>query len=303
MPSSAKHWCFTLNNFTEDEVGNLRNVLQAGQATYLVFGREVAPGTGTPHLQGFVSFAQRKTLLSVKRILCDRVHLEIARGSPLQASDYCKKDGDFEEFGTCPRGQGKRTDWDDLRDFVVELGRRPTKRELAANFPHLYARSERIGEICEAFLPLPSLVEQGATLREWQQRLHDILVEDCSDDRIVRFIVDEVGNNGKSWLCRFLVSRLPERVQLVGVGKRDDMAYVVDPDKDIFLIDCPRSQSEFLQYSVLEMLKDRVVTSNKYGSKMKILTKVPHVVVFMNEEPNREKLSVDRYDVTHIRSI
>lgn len=300
MPPIAKHWCFTLNNPTEDEVGNLRNLVAASLASYVVFGRETAPTTGTPHLQGYVAFAQRKTLVATKRIIAERGHYEVVRGTPKQAADYCKKEGDFDEYGELPAGQGKRNDWTDFRAFVEELGRRPTRRELASNFPALYARSDRLIEIAESFLPLPTLVSDDEELRDWQTFLRNAVMEECDDDRTILFYVDEEGNKGKSWICRYLVSRFPDRVQILGVGKRDDMAYCVDPDKDVVLIDCPRSQSEYLQYSVLEMLKDRLVMSNKYGSKMKVLSKIPHVVVFMNEEPDMEKLSADRYAITRL---
>jgi hypothetical protein len=93
-----------------------------------------------------------------------------------------------------------------------------------------------------------------------------------------------------------MISKRPDECQLLKVGKEADMCYAIDESKTIFLIDVPRSKMEFLQYSVLEQLKDRMVFSTKYNSRMKILRSTPHVVVFCNEAPDKSKLSRDRFE-------
>ncbi|GIY98945.1 hypothetical protein CEXT_117961 [Caerostris extrusa] len=57
--------------------------------------------SGTPHLQGYVVSNNRQRLSAAKKIL-PAAHLEISRGAPQEASDYCKKDGDFSEYGRLP---------------------------------------------------------------------------------------------------------------------------------------------------------------------------------------------------------
>ena len=141
---------------------------------------------------------------------------------------------------------------------------------------------------------------EGSTLRDWQNQLHAVLTDNCTDDRSILFYVDPEGNTGKSWFCRYMLDNYPERVQMLGVGRVTDIAYMVDPEMDIFLIDCERSASEFLQYRVLEQMKNRLVTSTKYTAQMKVIRKTPHVVVFMNEEPDMNALSADRYIVERI---
>lgn len=297
---SARFWCFTLNNHSVQEEQHIADQGRDNDAIlYLVAGREVGE-SGTPHLQGFVAFATRHNLTQVKSILGARIHLEIARSSPKVASDYCKKDGDFMEYGTCPVGQGRRGDWDAYTDWVVDLGRVPTDLEVARDFPSLYARySGACRTIAQAALPSPRLVPAGSTLRPWQQDLCNAL-DLPADDRTVSFFVDEEGNKGKSWLCRYLLQEKPSEVQLLGIGRVVDVAYLLDPEKRIFLIDCERSASQFLQYRVLEQIKNRLVTSTKYLAQMKILRHSAHVVVFMNEIPDMNALSVDRYDITRL---
>lgn len=72
----------------------------------------------THHLQGYVVLAEKKSLAWVRTKIHKRAHWEIARGTPLQASDYCKKDGDFVEVGTLPAapsisgGIGNKRRWE-----------------------------------------------------------------------------------------------------------------------------------------------------------------------------------------------
>ena len=101
--SISKRWVFTLNNYSHDDELKFLDA----DYKYLVFGREKG-SSGTPHLQGFITFAKAKRLAAVRK-LCSRSHWEVAKGNSVQASDYCKKDGDFEERGEVPT-QGKRTD-------------------------------------------------------------------------------------------------------------------------------------------------------------------------------------------------
>lgn len=297
----AFRWCYTLNNPSHDERQHIQALALSHSIVYHVFGRETGQ-SGTPHLQGFIVFGQRKNLTSVKSILSARLHLETTRASNKAASDYCKKDGDFLEFGTIPPDErGKRTDWDTFKQWVVELNRVPTDLEVAGEFPSLFARySNACFTIAQSALPRPRLVPEGSTLRPWQQDLHDILTVPCDDDRCIQFFIDSDGNTGKSWFCRYMLENYPEKVQMLGIGRVMDMAYLIDPEKSIFLMDIERSASEFLQYRVLEQLKNRIVMSTKYLCSMKVIRVVPHVVVFMNEHPDMRKLSTDRYEVINL---
>lgn len=139
MTRSAKHWCFTLNNYSNDEKQHLAELYElpvAQRPVYLVYGEEVGEN-GTPHLQGFISFNARKTLRQVKDVVSTRAHCEQARGSPSQAAEYCKKDGAYSEFGVCPSGSGKRNDIVKLYD-AIKSGK--TAQEIADEFPSQYLR-------------------------------------------------------------------------------------------------------------------------------------------------------------------
>lgn len=295
--SRSRYWCFTTNNYTADHVLHLSSLYPAS-VSYLVYGREVGE-QGTPHLQGYVIFPDRKRL-STARNFIPGSHLVAARGSPKQASDYAKKGNDFDEFGECPEGpaQGKRSDIDRFVEWVASLDSRPSDRELAREFPSLWLRyPDRLHALC-VHLRDPIAIGAGEPRAGWQRELVDYCQSE-PDDRSIRFMVDPEGNTGKSWMSRYLMTNR-EDVQVLRIGKRDDLAHMIDETKRVFIFDVPRKQMEFLQYSILESLKDRFVSSPKYNSTMKILEHVPHVIVFCNEPPDLNALSLDRINIINL---
>jgi len=111
----AKAWCFTWNNAPDDW-----QVIFDDLFSYLVGGREIAPSTGTPHIQGYIEFTKRRTFSFIKSIAPTQ-HWEITRGTSVQASDYCKEDGDFQEWGVLSK-PGKRNDLIAVRDALKAGG-------------------------------------------------------------------------------------------------------------------------------------------------------------------------------------
>lgn len=115
----SKDWVVTVNNYTPDEETALQSMVENGHASYVIFGRERGEG-GTPHLQGFIQLKARTRLASVKAIPgLGRAHLEPRRGSVQEAAEYCKKEGDFEEYGSAG-GQGKRADLNAVKESIDE---------------------------------------------------------------------------------------------------------------------------------------------------------------------------------------
>lgn len=140
MNVRSRDWCYTLNNYTAEEIeriDELQNVCQ-----YSVYGKEVGE-SGTPHLQAYIYFANARTFSSIKKLLPDRCHIEKTKGTPKDASNYCKKgeqshaewhefkelgphfgqNADVTEFGELPEKQGKRTDLDNVRDVIRDTGK------------------------------------------------------------------------------------------------------------------------------------------------------------------------------------
>lgn len=68
---------------------------------YICWGTEKCPTTDRIHYQGFIIFNRTHRIPGAKRIIGggDDAHLEPRRGTRQEARDYCRKDGEFSEFG------------------------------------------------------------------------------------------------------------------------------------------------------------------------------------------------------------
>jgi len=98
---------FTINNYTPDEYIAVKEY----PCKWVVVGREIAPTTGTPHLQGAMIFGKQRTLASLKKTVAfKRAHIKSMDGTPEQNLAYCSK----EDMNTYVRGDmpepGKRND-------------------------------------------------------------------------------------------------------------------------------------------------------------------------------------------------
>jgi hypothetical protein len=61
-----RKFVFTMNNYTEEDEAMLTELLIKEEVLNLYIGREVAPSTGTKHLQGFVRFDNEKNEINSK---------------------------------------------------------------------------------------------------------------------------------------------------------------------------------------------------------------------------------------------
>lgn len=299
MPTlQSTRWCFTTNNYTQDHITLFSTFFETDDVVYAIVGREQGE-QGTPHLQGFCILSRNRTHRWIRERL-PHSHIEKARGSSKQAAEYCKKENDFSEFGEFPGAQGKRTDleevlaWSD--QFELDHGRAPTSPEVAQEHPSTYIRYPRVVRALFHRAERPKL--RTGELRQWQRELNDALAED-PDDRTIQFFVDYEGGNGKTWFQQYFLTH-NKKSQLLTIGKRDDLAHAIDESCTVFLFNVPRDGIQFLQYTVLEQLKDRMVFSPKYNSRLKILQNKCHVVVFTNEDPDMTKMSADRYVITQL---
>jgi Putative viral replication protein len=112
----AKHWSFTLNNYVQTDLDRLSTPIQGIE--YLIYGKEVGQ-QGTPHLHGTVCFQSRKRLQQVVTII-GQAHCSVTRFLT-QSIEYCKKDGDFTEWGATPNTGTKDEKRSDLEEFKASV--------------------------------------------------------------------------------------------------------------------------------------------------------------------------------------
>jgi len=290
--SRSRDFCFTLNNPDIDEaLATLRSI----DCRYIVYGSENAPETGTHHFQGYVAFRNPKTISACSKLL-HNAHVEIRKSSPKEASDYCKKDGEFEERGVLPmsqtdKGQSSKDQW----DYVLQLAAEDRLDECPPEyFIRYHSTLNKIAEECRFKRTRFTL---DSALRPWQQQLVDEL-NGAANDRKVIWYVDSAGGAGKTYLTKYLVQE--RDAFALRASKAADMAHYIQP-ASIYIFDFPRAVEEHPPYAFLESVKDGMVFSPKYDSHMKFI-RAAHVIVFANWEPDRTKLSTDRWDIRFIEN-
>jgi len=106
--AQSKNFVFTWNNYPVD----CKAVLSTYGAKYVCYSEEIAPSTGTPHLQGFISFPTKRRLPAIKKIMVG-CWVDIAKGDIDQNTDYISKLATPVEIGTrpLPKGEGEAARW------------------------------------------------------------------------------------------------------------------------------------------------------------------------------------------------
>lgn len=214
----------------------------------------------TPHLQGVVRFKNQRTFKSVRKIFMNN-HIEPCQN--WQASlNYCSKDG--ETYTNIKSKMKKKT------------------------------KKERILEI----------VYNNVVWKKWQQDIIDIINGEV-DDRLIYWFWEEKGNVGKSYLCKYISLKYDV---IIATGKQSDiynqlLIWDKEHPDDIqippVIIDNPRNEFGNINFSAIEELKNGFLYSGKYeGGRIHGLQ--PHVIIFANSPPQKNKLSEDKLKIVKI---
>jgi len=193
--SRSRNWCFTLNNYTDDDRVRIGERL-AVDAVYVCYQPERGEN-GTPHLQGAVVFKNPRELGGVKRLISPRAHLEVMRGTVAESITYCSKDETrdaaagfgFTEHGTKPDGpgQGARTD---LATIGKRLREGETLTVIAEDYPADFVRYHQGLKALQAIYQCRPRVRQpdgtyGPLRVKWYYG--------CAGGGKTRTVMDEIG--------------------------------------------------------------------------------------------------------------
>ncbi|QMW68683.1 replication-associated protein [Crucivirus-158] len=277
--ASALNWVFTLNNYTPKGENELR---ESVLFEYIIYGHEVAPTTGTPHLQGYFQLQKKKRLNYLLKKLPKGIHLEKAIGNYESNKTYCSKDAqDIYTRGT-PSIKGANTN--QLYDLILQCRTWPEVLKL----PNIERRMTFAREV---FNNKPIIPQSNVKLLPWQQKVVDI-IKTPPDDRTIHIVYDEKGSKGKTFLAKYLYTNYD--AYYISPSKSADLLYAYN-GQQIIIYDVPRScDDDYVNWGAIEKLKDGIFFSGKFASGIKHREKHAHVIIFTNHPIPADKFSVDR---------
>lgn len=122
MNERSRAYCLTVNNPNKEHYDALHKL----KYEYLCYAPEIAPTTGTPHIQAYVYLSSAMSFSSIQKKL-PHTHITKANGTPEQNRNYCfginqekkQPNPEAKEFGTLPK-QGKRNDIIQIKEALKE---------------------------------------------------------------------------------------------------------------------------------------------------------------------------------------
>lgn len=131
MSQRSRSWCITINNPSEEEINEFRNLPYDFKCFELEHVNE-----GTKHLQGFLYNKEAIRFDTIKNKI-PRSHLEKSRGSIQQNIAYCSKEnnGTYEEIGIPPKSiERKRNDFETMNyNEIIEEGEKDCSKKTMDN--------------------------------------------------------------------------------------------------------------------------------------------------------------------------
>lgn len=176
-----------------------------------------------------------------------------------------------------------------------------------------FKQCDRMSDICGAKIirdlknKAPSLLTPGfledcknLVLKDWHKFIIDRLFN-TANPRILLWIYDKIGANGKTDLLRYLIANFSDQIPFLKCTGGAEAKHIIKKwieyygDPTSFVFDLPRTMSDRDSlYTLAETISDGLMTSTRYDGQNIGFKKCP-VFVFANFLPNTEAMSEDRW--------
>jgi len=147
----------------------------------------------------------------------------------------------------------------------------------------------------------PKAIKILDNLRPWQQSIVNYIATE-PDGRKLLWVYEDIGNTGKSSLCKYLY--VTKNVIVIQGGKLADIMNIIFnidmSNVTCIMIDVPRKNKNNVSYGAIECILNGMITNTKYETGIKVFNP-PHVIILSNFSPNTDDtLSADRWDIREI---
>ncbi len=258
---NVKNWFLTFNNYEREKDRDVKRLLALRHLVAYAIQEEIS-STGTPHLQGCLSFDKKRSFEYLHGKF-PTIHWESVDNLPA-ARNYCKK---------LKTRNGKQ--W--VLGFKTGQWNRPEHYKNVAD-------------------PM-----EGKTLYSYQKKVVAIC-QGPVDSRKIYWYWSAMGNIGKSSLTKHLVLTMGALViggtwKDACYAIQISVAKGIQPN--IVIFDIPRRQGNKISYPGIECIKNGCFFSPKYESIMCVFDP-PHIIIFANSSPDEGGLSEDRWVIENL---
>lgn len=149
--------------------------------------------------------------------------------------------------------------------------------------------------------PIKLILLERTKFYPWQESVMTIIATP-PNDRTVNWFWKHLGKQGKTQLCKYLIVK--EKALIIG-GRYEDIINGLNNYHEehneyptVVIMNLARNNQN-VSYSGIESIKDGLCVNTKYKCAQHVFNS-PHIFVFANIEPDKERLSLDRWNIVGI---
>lgn len=258
----SRKWCFTLNNYTENEFLSLKTKMEQMEHTLYIIGKEVGKN-GTPHLQGFIQFKNPRNFNFLKK-MNNRLHIEKSKGNIKQNMKYCSKDNNFitnynmnliiDKKKYLMDLEFKNITWKPFQQNILNIIKQNKPDNRKINWYY-----EENGNIGKSFL-----------CKYISLNFDNVIISEGKKNDVYNQILTKMNDKDFDITKRLII-----------------------------ILDISRHNQDYINYGCIESIKNGCFYSGKYEGGQCIFP-IPYVFIFSNEKPDYDKWSKDRYNVMNL---